>query len=123
MATDSKARAAESAAAQKRLKKAAHKATSERESRAKKGERRRGGEARESRTPMRKVSVTLPAELTDAVQERVGRGEFSSYVAEAVARQLELDRLGELVQGLEEEYGPVPEEYLREAEAAWQAIE
>lgn len=67
----------------------------------------------------RKVSVSLPEGLTAAVQERVGKGEFSHYVAEAVARQLELDLLAELSELLEAEHGPVPEEYLAEAGAAW----
>jgi Arc/MetJ-type ribon-helix-helix transcriptional regulator len=67
----------------------------------------------------RKVSVSLPEGLTAAVQQRVGKGEFSHYVAEAVARQLELDLLAELAALLEAEHGPVPEEFLAEAEAAW----
>jgi hypothetical protein len=67
----------------------------------------------------RKVSVSMPADLTAAVQERVGPGRFSQYVTEAVARQLELDLLGELADLLEAEHGPVPEEHLAEARAAW----
>lgn len=53
------------------------------------------------------------------MRQRVGKGEFSHYVAEAVARQLELDLLAELAALLEAEHGPVPEEFLAEAEAAW----
>lgn len=67
----------------------------------------------------RKVSISLPEGLTSAVQQRVGKGEFSHYVAEAVARQLELDLLVELSELLDAEHGPVPEEYLAEAGAAW----
>ncbi|HEY4007278.1 MAG TPA: hypothetical protein VGM60_19125 [Pseudonocardia sp.] len=67
----------------------------------------------------RKVSISMPEGLTAAVQQRVGRGEFSHYVTEAVARQLELDLLAELAALLEGEYGPVPEEFLAEADAAW----
>lgn len=67
----------------------------------------------------RKVSVSLPEGLTAAIQQRVGKGEFSHYVAEAVARQLELDLLVELSELLEAEHGAVPEEYLAEAAAAW----
>jgi Arc/MetJ-type ribon-helix-helix transcriptional regulator len=67
----------------------------------------------------RKVSVSLPEGLTAAVQQRVGKGEFSHYVAEAVARQLEVDLLAELAALLEAEHGPVPEQFLAEAEAAW----
>jgi hypothetical protein len=57
--------------------------------------------------------------LTAAIQQRVGKGEFSHYVTEAVARQLELDLLIELSELLDAEHGPVPEEYLAEAGAAW----
>src|SRR5215475_4255671 len=67
----------------------------------------------------RKVSVSMPEDLTAAVQQRVGRGAFSQYVTEAVARQLELDLLAELAELLAAEHGPVPEEYLAEARAAW----
>jgi Arc/MetJ-type ribon-helix-helix transcriptional regulator len=67
----------------------------------------------------RKVSVSMPEELTAAVQQRVGRGKFSQYVTEAVARQLELDLLAELSELLTDEHGPVPGEYLDEAQLAW----
>jgi Arc/MetJ-type ribon-helix-helix transcriptional regulator len=67
----------------------------------------------------RKVSVSMPEDLTAAVQQRVGRGKFSQYVTEAVSRQLELDLLTELSELLAAEHGPVPEEYLAEARTAW----
>jgi Arc/MetJ-type ribon-helix-helix transcriptional regulator len=67
----------------------------------------------------RKVSVSMPEDLTAAVQQRVGRGKFSQYVTEAVTRQLELDLLADLSEVLATEHGPVPEEYLAEARAAW----
>jgi Arc/MetJ-type ribon-helix-helix transcriptional regulator len=67
----------------------------------------------------RKVSVSMPTDLAAAVQQRVGRGKFSQYVTEAVTRQLELDLLAELSELLTAEHGPVPEEYLAEARAAW----
>jgi Arc/MetJ-type ribon-helix-helix transcriptional regulator len=67
----------------------------------------------------RKVSVSMPQDLTVAVQQRVGHGRFSQYVTEAVSRQLERDLLAELSDLLTAEHGPVPEEYLAEARAAW----
>jgi hypothetical protein len=54
-----------------------------------------------------------------AVQQRVGHGKFSQYVTEAVTRQLEKDLLAELSELLAAEHGPVPAEYLAEAQAAW----
>lgn len=71
----------------------------------------------------KKVSVSLPEGLTAVVQQRVGKGEFSHYVAEAVARQLELDLLAELVALLDAEHGPISEELLAEAGAAWPDVE
>lgn len=67
----------------------------------------------------RKVSVSMPEDLTAAVQRRVGRGEFSHYVSEAVARQLESDLLGELSELLQEEHGSIPETALTEARNSW----
>ncbi len=67
----------------------------------------------------RKVSVSMPEDLTAAVQQRVGRGEFSQYVTEAVARQLELDLLDELAALLEAEHGPLPEDAVNEARSSW----
>jgi hypothetical protein len=67
----------------------------------------------------RTVSVSMPEDLTSAVQRRVGPGKFSQYVTEAVARQLELDLLAELSELLASEHGPVPARYLAEARAAW----
>jgi hypothetical protein len=69
--------------------------------------------------PARKVSVSMPADLTAAVQLRVGPGKFSQYVTEAVTRQLDMDLLDELSALLASEHGPVPEEYLAEARTAW----
>jgi Arc/MetJ-type ribon-helix-helix transcriptional regulator len=69
--------------------------------------------------PARKVSVSMPEDLTATIQQRVGRGKFSQYVTEAVTRQLELDLLDELSELLIAEHEPVPEEYLAEARAAW----
>lgn len=67
----------------------------------------------------RKVSVSMPEDLTAAVQQRVGQGQFSQYVTEAVARQLELDLLEELSEVLDAEHRPVSEEALAEARSAW----
>jgi hypothetical protein len=69
--------------------------------------------------PARKVSISMPEDLAAAVQQRVGRGKFSQYVTEAVARRLELDLLADLSGLLAAKYGPIPEEYLAEARAAW----
>nr|MDT0664767.1 hypothetical protein [Micromonospora sp. DSM 115978] len=67
----------------------------------------------------RKVSVSIPEDLTSAVRDRVGRGAFSQYVTAALARQLEVDMLAELAALLDAEHGPVPDDLLEEARREW----
>ncbi len=68
---------------------------------------------------VKKVSVSMPEELAEAVRARTGAGGFSRYVTEAVDREIRHDLLGELVDELEAEYGPVPQELLDEARREW----
>src|SRR5580700_5821353 len=42
---------------------------------------------------VRKVSVSMPEELTEAVRARTGTGGFSRYVTDAVQEQIRLDLL------------------------------
>jgi len=67
----------------------------------------------------RKMSVTLPEDLVEEVRERTGERGFSRYVAEAVIRQVELDKLVELDDALTAEYGSPSDEELAKARAAW----
>ncbi|MFE9925190.1 hypothetical protein ACFYQA_27535 [Streptomyces sp. NPDC005774] len=71
----------------------------------------------------KKYTVTLPEELAEAVRAEVGHGGFSRYVTQAIERRREQERLGELVDWLETEYGPVTEEELATAEAERRQIE
>jgi hypothetical protein len=68
---------------------------------------------------VRKVSVSMPEELADAVRARTGAGGFSRYVTDAVEEQVRLDLLDDLVAEFEAEYGPIPEELVREAIREW----
>jgi len=72
---------------------------------------------------VRKVSVSMPEELAEAVRARTGAGGFSRYVTEAVDREIRHDLLGELIGELEAEYGPVPQELLDEARREWPDFE
>ncbi|MER5206823.1 hypothetical protein [Streptomyces sp. NPDC002825] len=65
----------------------------------------------------KKYTVTLPEELAEEIRRQVGPGGFSAYVTQAIQRRREQDRLGDLVDWLEEEFGPVTEEQLAAAEA------
>jgi hypothetical protein len=68
---------------------------------------------------VKKVSVSIPEDLIEAVQRRAGRGAFSQYVSEAVAQRLEHDLVAELLAMLDDEHGPVPEHMLEQARREW----
>ncbi|MER6105374.1 hypothetical protein ABT115_24480 [Streptomyces sp. NPDC001832] len=71
----------------------------------------------------KKYTVTLPEELAEEIRSEVGPGAFSAYVTRAIERQREHDRLGELVERMEGEYGPVADTDLAAAEAERREIE
>jgi post-segregation antitoxin (ccd killing protein) len=56
---------------------------------------------------MKRVTVTVPAELLEAIRARVSDREMSAYVTEALIRKDEMDRLSDLVDWLVGEHGPV----------------
>lgn len=68
---------------------------------------------------VRKVSVSMPEELADAVRARTGAGGFSRYVTDAVQEQVRLDLLDDLAAEFEAEYGPVDEKLVEQARRAW----
>ena len=72
---------------------------------------------------VRKVSVSMPAELAEAVRARTGAGGFSRYVSEAVEREIRHDMLGELIDELEADYGPVPPEIREQTRREWPDFE
>ena len=67
----------------------------------------------------RKVSVSMPEELAEAVRARTGSGGFSRYVTEAVDREIRHDLLGELIEEFETIHGPIPQELLDDASREW----
>jgi hypothetical protein len=75
--------------------------------------------ARLHESKVRKVSVSMPEELADAVRARTGAGGFSSYVTDAVQEQVRLDLLDDLIGEFEAEHGPIPQELVREALREW----
>jgi hypothetical protein len=52
----------------------------------------------------------MPRDIAKAARARSGPSGLSGYVAAAVARQIERDRLNELIAVAEAEHGPVTEE-------------
>ena len=75
--------------------------------------------ARLHESKVRKVSVSMPEELADAVRARTGAGGFSRYITEIVEREIRHERLGELLDELQAEYGPVPPEIREQTRRMW----
>ncbi len=65
----------------------------------------------------RKYTVTLPAELAEEIREAVGPGNFSQYVAHAIERRRQQERLREWVDWWEGEYGAATEAEIAAADA------
>ena len=68
---------------------------------------------------VKKVSVSMPDELAEAVRARTGAGGFSRYVTDAVREKVRLDLLDDLAAELEAEFGPIPEEVRQQTRRMW----
>ena len=66
-----------------------------------------------------KVSLSIEDEVLTEARQRAGRRELSAYVSRALSRQLQHDRLGELLAEMEREAGPIPEDRMEEARKLW----
>lgn len=69
-----------------------------------------------------KVSLSIEADVLAEARDRAGRRELSSYVNEALRRQLQHDRLGDLLTDIEAEAGPIPDELMEEARQVWRGL-
>lgn len=67
-----------------------------------------------------KVSLSIDTDLLAEARTRAGRRELSAYVTHAVRRQLQHDRLAELLAEMEAESGPIPDDVMEEARNLWQ---
>jgi hypothetical protein len=63
--------------------------------------------------PTQKYSITLPRDIAEAARARGGPSGLSSYVAAAVARQLERDNLRDLIAVAEADHGPITDEEIQ----------
>ncbi|MFF0307489.1 CopG family transcriptional regulator [Streptosporangium sp. NPDC004379] len=66
-----------------------------------------------------KMSITVPADVAAELRVRAGRGNVSAYVTHALVRQLEHDRLGDLVTALDRIHDPVTDDEMAAARAEW----
>lgn len=66
-----------------------------------------------------KVSLSIEEEVLAEARARAGRRELSSYVTDALRRQLQADRLGELLAEMDAASGPIPNHLIEEARRLW----
>lgn len=69
-----------------------------------------------------KVSMSLDADVLAQARERVGGRGVSSYVNEAVRRQLRRDALSDVLSEMRAANGPVPDERMEEVRRLWPSI-
>lgn len=66
-----------------------------------------------------KVSLSIADDVLTEARLRAGRRELSSYVTEALRRRLQYERVGDLLQQMDVESGPIPAEHVEEASRLW----
>lgn len=66
-----------------------------------------------------KVSLTLDERLLAEARSRSGERGLSTFVNDALRRELQRDRLTGLLARMDAEEGPVPEEMVEEARQQW----
>jgi hypothetical protein len=72
----------------------------------------------------KKVSVTMDEEVVSAIHGAVGGRGFSAFVNEAARAELQARRLERLLDDLDDQFGPVPENVQEAANAMeWPAPE
>ncbi len=64
---------------------------------------------------MPRLTLTLPAQLLDAVRERAGRGGVSSWIAQAAADRLGREQLAAAIADYQAEAGPLTSDDLAKA--------
>jgi hypothetical protein len=68
---------------------------------------------------VQKVSVSMPEDLALTIRERTGPGGFSRFVTEAAEKRLRGELLDEYLDELDEIYGAVPPEIMKQVKRKW----
>ncbi len=68
-----------------------------------------------------KISVSLDENMVADARERVGGRGLSGYLNDALHRQLQRDRIRDLLAELDEETGPIPQHVMDEVRDLWPA--
>ena len=66
-----------------------------------------------------RITITVDEDVLSELKSRVGPGEVSSYVVDALRARLQKDPIMELLDKLDEMYGPLTDEEIAEGEQWW----
>lgn len=69
--------------------------------------------------PAQRITITIDEEVLNELRSRVGPGEVSAYVVNALRARLQKDPIMELLDKLDEMYGPLTDEEIAEGEREW----
>jgi len=69
---------------------------------------------------MKKVSVTLDADLVAEIKTEVGIRGFSAYLNDALTRRRQRERFLALERELAAEYGPIPDQVREQVRKEWE---
>lgn len=71
---------------------------------------------------MTRITITLDEETLAQLRERAPKGEVSAYVLEAVRARLRRDPVDDLLDRLDELFGPLDGDEVDEGESWWKSI-
>ena len=66
-----------------------------------------------------RITITVDEDVLSELKSRVGPGEVSAYVVEALRARLRKDPILELLDKLDEMYGPLTDQQIAEGEKWW----
>ena len=69
-----------------------------------------------------RITITVDEDVLAELKTRVGPGEVSSYVVDALRARLRKDPILELLEKLDEMYGPLTDEEIAEGRREWSEI-
>jgi len=69
-----------------------------------------------------RITITVDEDVLNELKSRVGPGEVSGYVVEALRARLQRDPIMELIDKLDEMYGPLAEDEVEEGRREWKEM-
>ena len=69
-----------------------------------------------------RITITIDEEVLDELKSRVAPGEVSSYVVDALRARLQRDPILELLENLDDLYGPLTDDEIEEGKVEWNEI-